>query len=116
MATEVYKPVTTDEELRIAIGQNGYIPTDTIYVKTTEEKYKSKPDKINDKTKEMDKQFYGVKRGVDMFVLVGRGYTTPTGTPNGNFQKLSKVEFDPWVEEFGVEAFCLNPPEEEVIE
>ncbi|GAH29708.1 unnamed protein product, partial [marine sediment metagenome] len=50
---------------------NGYIPTDTVYIKTTEAKYKSKPDKINDKEKEMDKQFYGVKRGEDMFVLVG---------------------------------------------
>lgn len=116
---EVYKTITTDEELRTEISQNGYIPTDKVYVKTTEEKYKSKPDKVTDKTKEMDKQFIGIKRGGDMYILVGRSYTCQSvnskDKPNGNFQKLSQEEFSPWVEEFSPDAFCFNPPEEEVI-
>lgn len=114
---EVYKTITTDEELRTEISQNGYIPTDAVYVKTTEAKYKSKPEKINDNSKRMDEQFVGFKRGPDMYVRVARNLTCQSvnnkGKPNANYQKLSKEEFDPWVEEFDVELFCLKVPEVE---
>lgn len=111
---EVYKTITTDEELRVEIGQNGYVPTDIVYIKTTKAKSESKPLKVDNKEKTFKEQFRVDERGDDAYIPVGRTHQVK-GKKTGNFQKLSKDEFAPWVEEFGPDAFCLKPPEIEVI-